>query len=70
MHRNLVSSLNSASTILKFQQLCALDTEVREPALIPGYKVCYFTEQGQGLNLSKIENVHNVRTSHLHYSSH
>lgn len=33
-------------------------TEVRESTLMPGYKVCYFTEQGRGLNLNKIENVH------------
>lgn len=31
---------------------------MREPTLMPGSKVCYFTEQGRGLNLNKIENVH------------
>lgn len=25
---------------------------------MPGYKVCYFIEQGRGLNLNKIESVH------------
>lgn len=49
---------------------CLLDIEVKESALMPGYKVCYFTEQGWGLNLSKTENVHHVRAPHLHYSSH
>lgn len=32
---------------------------------MPGYKVCYFTEQGRGLNLNKIENVH--MSEHLVY---
>jgi hypothetical protein len=42
-----------------------LDREVRESTLISGCKVCYFIEQGQGLNLNKIENVH--MSKHLIY---
>lgn len=32
---------------------------------MPGYKVCYFIEQGQGPNLNKIEHVH--KSEHLIY---
>lgn len=38
---------------------------MRESTLMPGYKVCYFIEQGRGLNLNKIENVH--MSEHLIY---